>query len=695
MIGVIAEKPSQARNFARAFFGNERTVEGDYQGQRIRIVALRGHLYELSEPSKQYKGADALAKWDLSTMPWDASRFSWKFGLRDDAKSTVANAKAQLAGCSEIVIATDDDPGTHEGSGLACEVLFNGNITAPRYSRMYFVDESVKEVQKAFAGRKALPENLRQWSEWKVAFFRNRWDYLVGLQETRAATCIGGGWDYVLRCGRLKSAICRLVGDQLKKIAEYKKVPYFQNRFKDDHGVDYINPAEPQFNEKSRVPSTYRTSRVVVDSTQRKHSAPPKMMDLAALSAALAPKGLTSKQVLSIYQKMYEFNGNGRGGYVSYPRTEDKTITPEQFDELAKNVDTIARVVGIDPRTLTHRAARPTHVKPKGAHGANRPGPVVPASLEALDRDFGRGAGAIYELLARSALAMFAEDYVYDHQTGHVADYPDFKGFANVPVSDGWHAVLGGDLVDADADENALGLGTTADPYVYEGYPPKPQQPTMRWLMKQLEMRNVGTGATRTSTYAEVTAPDSSSARKKAQLLVDKRGRIEMAPAGEACYKILPGTRIGSLDLTEGVFAQMADIEAGRLDPERALAEIAGVVASDIEVMRGNAAASGLKSAAEVSAERDAVEYVDCVWKGKSERFKRVWSGHRFTDEEVAALKAGKKIEFQATSARTGNEYTATGALGYGTFKGRKFFGFQLDTSGWGPKKGSKRSTKK
>ena len=689
MIGIIAEKPSQARNFAKALLGSERRFEGSYQGQQVRIVPLRGHLYELADPSKQYKGADALAKWDLTTMPWDASRFAWKFGLRTDAKSVVDNAKAQLAGCSEIVIATDDDPGTHEGSGLACEVLFNAKITAPAYSRMYFVDESTREVQKAFANRKPLPHDLRQWSEWRVAFFRNRWDYLAGLQETRAATLIGGGWDYVLRNGRLKSAIVVIVGDQLKRIAEYKKVPYFQNRFKDDHGVDYVNPAEPQFKERSQVPNTYHASRVVVDARQQKHSAPPRLMDLAALSAALAPKGLTSKQVLAIYQKLYERQ------IVSYPRTEDKTITSEQFDELAKNVDTIARVVGIDPRTLTHRAARPTHVKPKGAHGANRPGPVVPASLEALDRDFGRGAGAIYELLARSALAMFAEDYVYDHQTGYVADYPDFKGFANVPVSDGWHAVLGGDLVDADADENALGLGSMADPYVYEGYPPKPQQPTMRWLMKQLEMRNVGTGATRTSTYAEVTAPDSSSARKKAQLLVDKRGRIEMAPAGEACYKILPGTRIGSLDLTEGVFAQMADIEAGRLDPERALAEIAGVVASDIEVMRGNAVAAGLKSAAEVSAERDAVEMVDVTWKGKPERFKRVWSGHRFTDQEVVALKAGKKIEFQATSTRTGNEYTATGALGYSTFKGHKFFGFQLDTSGWGPKKGSKRSSKK
>ena len=44
--------------------------------------------------------------------------------------------------------------------------------------------------------------------------------------------------------------------------------------------------------------------------------------------------------------------------------------TPEQFAELAPLVDRIASVVGVDPRFLTRRDPRPTHVKAEGAHGA-------------------------------------------------------------------------------------------------------------------------------------------------------------------------------------------------------------------------------------------------------------------------------------------------------------------------------------
>lgn len=679
MIGIIAEKPSQARNFCKAFFGSERVSKGVFEGSEIRVVPLRGHLYELVPPEGQYEGADALRLWKLETLPWDESRFSWEFQPRLDAKGSAAssrevikNAKNKLKGCSEIVIATDDDPETHEGSGLACEVIFNAPIRAPKYSRMYFVDESASEVKKAFRNRKTLPRDLSSWGEWQTAFFRSRWDYLAGLQETRAATIIGGGYDYVVRSGRLKSAMVVIVGDQLKAIAEYKQIPFFQNRFRDDHGVVYVNPEEPQFKERSEVPNVYHASSVAVDSKQRKTQAPPRLMDLAGLSSVLASRGIGSREVLNLYQAMYEKQ------VVSYPRTEDKTITPEQFDELSKNVDAIARVVGIDPKLLTHRTARATHVKPKGAHGANRPGPRIPQSLDALDIEFGRGAGAIYELLARSALAMFAEDYVYERQKGHVSEYPKFVGSANVPLSDGWHAVLGRTLVDEDADENSQGLGSKADPFVHEGYPPKPRKPTMKWLMGQLEKRNVGTGATRTSTYAEVTAKDGPKARKKGQLMIDSRGAISMAPAGEIAYQLLQGTNIGSLDLTERVLAQMADVAQGRINPDATLSQIKSFVTSDIATMQENASKAGIAGQA-----RADVDYVEGVFKGSTVRFKRVFSGHTFTDDEVKRLLAGEKISFEAMS-KAGRPYTATGSLGSGTYNGHKMFGFQLDTSGWG-----------
>lgn len=66
------------------------------------------------------------------------------------------------------------------------------------------------------------------------------------------------------------------------------------------------------------------------------------------------------------------------------------------------------------------------------------------------------------------------------------------------------------------------------------------------------------------------------------------------------------------------------------------------------------------------------------MFKGKKINFKRVWGGHRFSDDEVQKLLAGEKINFQAKSKR-GTEYTATGTLAKQKFKGKAFYGFKKD----------------
>ncbi|NKS04691.1 hypothetical protein GS528_27965 [Rhodococcus hoagii] len=110
-------------------------------------------------------------------------------------------------------------------------------------------------------------------------------------------------------------------------------------------------------------------------------------MDLAALSSLLSKKGFGAKNVLETYQKMYEVQ------VVSYPRTEDKFISPEQFNELLPLVDAIAAVVGVDSAALSHRTPRKSHVKSGGAHGANRPGPTSLPAWPRWRRDSASWAG--------------------------------------------------------------------------------------------------------------------------------------------------------------------------------------------------------------------------------------------------------------------------------------------------------------
>lgn len=664
MVGILCEKPSAARNFAKALGGQS----GTFNGEQYVIAAARGHLFEFKDPkdmvptdkSKQYQS------WDLKYLPWDEADFDWQKVKSKGVADTLSAIKKVLSGVDEITIATDLDP-SGEGFLLGWEVIEGlGLNTKNRHiSRMYFTDESEKEIQKAFKTRKDVPD-YRQNDEFMKADYRSKWD-LLSMQWTRIATnCVNG--KAILRQGRLKSVMVKIVGDQLKLVKEYVKKPFYYPAFKDDHGVVYRekNYMDNKQDSKEAVSlAQLHASTVDVDSRTKKSQIPPKLIDLATLSSRLAPRGFKAKTVLDTYQKMYEAK------VVSYPRTEDKEITEEQFKDLAPLVDKIAGVVGVDPALLTHRQMRMnSHVKSGGAHGANRPGPSVPASLDDVESKYGKCGRAIYDILAKSYLAMLAPDYEYEAQKGHIHDFPTYVGSASVPLFMGWKQVFDDDA-DVPDDQNTSGLGTNAEPFVAEGVNPKPAAPTMKWLMKQLEKYDVGTGATRTSTYSDVT-----NEKTKNPLLIDKKGKILMSPFGDMSYILLENTIIGDPKMTEQVFAEMKQISLGKFKASVGLHQIQEYIQRDKVTMIGNIPKlqKEVKMVSENMKEKYKGTYVD----GKEIQFSREWGGHRFTDAECEALLRGEKIVVSGLIAKkTGNEYAVEGCLEEQTYKGYKYWGFK------------------
>ena len=663
-VGILAEKPSAARNFAKALGGQS----GTYNGESYVIAFARGHLFELKQPVDQVAPAkrERYGSWALKDLPWDPNDFAFEREKKKDTSKLLADIKKTLGSCDSIAVCTDLDP-SGEGFLLAWEVISELGLAHKPIYRMYFTDESPASIQKAFVSRKriASPEDH---DEYRMAWLRSRWDFL-SMQWTRMASQLAGQ-RAVVRQGRLKSAMTVLVGDQLKAHKAWKKVPFYEPRFRDENGVMYVDPDVTRCARESDVDlSGLHVSSVTVDSKTMKRSGPPRMLDLAGLSALLSAKGVKAAEVLKIYQKMYESQ------VVSYPRTEDKHVTKEQYAELVRNAPAIARAVGIDPSLLTHTAARSTHVKDSGAHGANRPGPNIPSSLAEVENKYGKTGAMIYELLARSALAVLAEDYEYEAQKGHVTDFPAYVGSCSVPKKQGWKAVLGGASMADDDDDanNGAGLGTQAKPFVHEGVPPRPAAPTVKWLMKQLERRDVGTGATRTSTFAEV-----SSSKSRYPLMSETRGKIDLTETGEISYRLLPGTHIGDLAITERVFSDMKAVAKGEKQADDVLAEVARLVTDDIAVMTANAQTMRKDLGMGDYVEK---EYFEGTWDktGAHVRFNRTWSGHRFTDQECMDLLAGKDIEITAQSKKTGDDFTVIGALGEGEYQGRTFVGFTPD----------------
>lgn len=661
MLAILAEKPSAARNMAKAFGGSS----GTFDGEQFEICASRGHLYEFSNPEDQVPPdkKDKYHSWLLENMPWDSGDLAWGYMQKPDTDDTLDAIRETFKKCDEIVIATDDDP-SGEGTLLAAEIIINLGFDKKKVSRMFFADESAKSLQKAFRNRKYFP-SVYDDPDYKKSLYRSKWDFM-SMQFTRIATKCGDNKS-VLRQGRLKSLMVVLSGDQLARVAAYKKIPFYQYRFRDENNNVFIWDGEPRVDSKDKIQAgKYGPSAVIAEDKVRKTTAPPKLIDLASLAARLAPKGFKAQEVLNTYQKMYEAQ------IVSYPRTEDKAITMEQFNELLPLADKIASVVGVDKNLLTHREPRSGFVKEGMAHGANRPGTNVPNSMSELSQ-YGKCAEDIYYILATSYLAMLCPDYEYDAQEAHLEKYPDFKGKISIPAFAGWKAVYQDDDAD-DEEAESPGFGNTAEPFVHEGFPPKPQTPTFKWLKTQLEKLDVGTGATRTSTYAEVT-----NEKAKYPLLKDSKGKISMTEFGEMSYRLLPDTHIGSAELTKHVFDDMKEIASGKLDPDERLKEVAGFVKDDIEAMIMNGEAMRQELGIKLQGGSGSAEKCTGDWNGKEISFKRAWSGHRFTDEECEKLLAGEYVEIEAVSAKSGKPFKYKGHLEWDTYNGHKYVAFKGD----------------
>ncbi|MCW0953121.1 DNA topoisomerase [Weissella ceti] len=681
---IITEKPSARKNFEKALGGKQ----GHYLDFDYELTSLRGHVMQLHGPEKQVPKAleEQLASWRLEYLPWDLSQFAWKntyiksknlrTGKIESTKKLLDELKLQAKQVDALVIATDNDP-SGEGELLAWEAIqaigWRGQVL-----RADFMDESAKSIQKAFHALRDVSDPTQD-GDLLMGMARSRWDF-ASMQLTRIATkgAEQQGYKLLSRQGRLKSAMIYKVYEQEEAIKNYQRVPFYEARYKDNKGNVYTRSTKgldviPFRFPNKRAAETDMTSgpyplvgtpQIVAD--QEKRQAPPKLLDLSSLSAVLAKEGFKAKDVLATYQKMYEAQ------IVSYPRTEDRTITTEQFMDLLPMVDQIAGVVGVPTTLLTHRTARKTHIKDEGAHGANRPGEKVPTSLDALQK-FGASAARIYQVLAKNFLAMFAEDYVYRQIKANIQEAPMFTSVLNMPVHMNWKLVY----QDGDAekeDQTSDGIGNTANMFVHEGQNPKPQQPTWQWLKTFLEKYDIGTGATRTSTFSDLSSG-------KNAYFIDTKGKIKLTNEGAISAYLVKGTFIANPSITKRIF----DIfkEVGRQETSMAYAQnsIELTIKNDMPVILKNAesladhfAKPTKRTKKHVPKEKITGMYTPT---GKEVSFNAKWGKHTFTANEINDLLSGKEIDIQGKGTK--REYTYRGKLTDYTYKGKKTFGFNGD----------------
>lgn len=679
---ILTEKKTAFDSFVKALGGEE----GNFNGHSYKLVHSQGHLLEFADPSEQVSSTlkEKYSSWKLEDLNWNLRDLNWKKVPKSYAKKFLTSIRQASHNAKSIIIATDTDP-SGEGELLAWEII-NAIGWQGKVYRENHADESPKSIVKALGNLKDVSIQ-QQDGEFLKADARSKWDF-CSLPLTRAATTLVRNAGYkvkVVNQGRLKSVMISLIFKQWQEIKNYKRRPYYEVRFKDDHG--HVYKQEIDANDEQQLKSIRHVKKAdaeqelqtfpgqisVVNIKQKKmRNAPNTLLDMAKIDGLLSKQGYSSKMIKETYQVLYENN------YLSYPRTEDKVVTSEQFNELVHNRDKLANLLGINTALLTHLEPRKKLVKDSATHGANRPGSKIPTSLDELRQFMLRHnnntkaadcAVDIYRMLVRCSLAILGEDYLYERVTAELEGMPGFTTHFNRPISLNYKQIYDDPCEkNKNKQEGNTNVGTVATPFVYEGSNPKPKAPTKSWLYSKLSnygKYGVGTGATQQSTMADIT-----DIKSNAHLLNNKRGTLSLTQAG--LYSAITGlnTYIASPKVTVQLFNGMDAVGQLKLKPENLIASVLQVIKHDIPVMERNIEyiKKNVKGEKYQKAER-----VSLTYQGHTISLKRTWGKHTFTDDELKELEKGHSITFDYGKGEI------TGQLMPTKFHGKTYINFTPD----------------
>ncbi|WP_236629306.1 MULTISPECIES: DNA topoisomerase [Lactobacillus] len=674
---ILNEKKSQAEKFADYLGG----MSGDFEGNQYDIVYAAGHLLQLKSPNEMVDKSlvEKYSDWkNLDNFPWNATDINWQKYVSPGKEKYIKNIRNAIPGHDVIVIATDNDP-SGEGDVLGWEIAeylgWNKAIWRIRFkgddSANYVID-ALHKPEKANLSTQDTQGMLVKGKS------RQKFDFLTGLEESRIATNLARQEGFynkgkAISIGRLQTYITCLVDSQNKARTNYVKKPFYEVRYKDANGNvfkrNYQEGDSWRFdNELSAKKdlNDYSTDQIVIDSTEDKRKQPPKLVNLADLGKIFQSK-YTTDQITSTYQKMYDDK------IVSYPRTEDNAITIDDFNELLPYADKIARVVGIDPELLTHREPRKKFIIKSEDHGANRPTKLVPKSIEEVTSKYGECGKDIYLQLAKSYLAMLAEDYVYTQIKAHLANHSEFISTINVPKEQNYKLIFDDESLKEDKAEVTKSFSDEANPLVYQGSNTPPAKPTLTFILNNLDKWNLGTGATKMQTISKLQAIGNENKKVIPQIKVTK-GIFHVTGTGALVACLAKDTYLSSGKITKRLQDILNEIKDDPAKQDMVYSVAAKTIEHDKAIMIKNAPL--LKQDDQVNklaGDLKAIERFSGIFVKNNETVNppiTIFDGHKTNSEEQQKALAGEKITY--LSNKFGKEEKHIAYLAEQTYKNKK-----------------------
>jgi DNA topoisomerase-3 len=554
---ILTEKPSVAKDFAKALEACYNKDKGYYESDNHVIINAIGHLLQAKKPDEidaKYK------KWEVAGLPILPDELSY---LPIDATKKqlylIKNVIDKVS-CHEFIVATDAG---REGELIARLILEFCGIKGGLTFKRFWVSEALtpEVIRKGLEAVRPLADydllhaagKARQYADWAVGMNLSRF-FSVKTNSS-------------LPVGRVQSAVLNIIAEREKTITTFVPAPYWQlavtaqNEAKSHTMKGFVYAGTPlarDFMKKDEADalkalfSEVSSLEVTDIKEEEKKERPPLLFSLTALQKEANKKlGFSADKTLKTAQKLYE-----EYKCLSYPRTPSSVMGESNVELVREKIELLTAsysklFINVEPALVAVDNKRVFNSAKLEDHHALIPLAALPEAASEEERK-------LYTLVLYNFAAAFHADHLYKERTVSCAFKESvtlFKG--REVVAEGWKALYSAEEKETEegkAEEERQSLPPlatgdfiellavkllekkTTPPKSYTeatllGYMENPKN-----LETELKVYGIGTPATRAETI-EGLLRNGYIERKGKSLLPTEKGFFLVSQVGKTAFK--------------------------------------------------------------------------------------------------------------------------------------------------------------
>ena len=349
----IAEKPSVAKEFAKALKLNTSSRDGFLESQNCIITWCVGHLVTMSYPEvydEKYR------PWRYDTIPFIPNEF--KYEVIDSVRKqfTIVSGLLNRPDVTTIYVCTDSG---REGEYIYRLVEQMSGVKGKVRKRVWIDSQTEEEILRGIKEAKDLSE-YDALSD--AAYLRAKEDYLMGINFSRVLTLKYGRsvQNYlsrdraVISVGRVMTCVLGMVVKREREIRAFVKTPFYRvlgsfdleghklgGEWKAVEGSRYYqspklykeNGFKAREDAQALIDQLYGDAVIVSATRKNENKNPPLLYNLAELQNDCSKLfKISPDETLRIVQELYEKK------MVTYPRTDARVLSTAVAKEIHKNI---------------------------------------------------------------------------------------------------------------------------------------------------------------------------------------------------------------------------------------------------------------------------------------------------------------------------------------------------------------------